>query len=84
MSAFYQKCQEARLSLGFPDFISLWSKKDIGAKVALFADTNRSPDWCIKGSQDQGLYSQHFIFFVTYELAQYARVLHYSRLYFFQ
>jgi hypothetical protein len=28
----------------------------------------------------QGPYSQHFIFFVTYQLAQKARVLHYSGL----
>jgi hypothetical protein len=27
-----------------------------------------------------GLYSQHFLFFVTYELAQQERVLHYSRM----
>ncbi len=30
--------------------------------------------------QPQGLYSQHFIFFVTYEFAQEARALHYTRL----
>ncbi len=28
----------------------------------------------------QGMYSQHFILFVTYELTQRARVLNYSRL----
>ncbi len=28
----------------------------------------------------QGLYSQHFIFFVTYELAQWARLLHKNKL----
>ncbi len=27
-----------------------------------------------------GTYSKHFIFFMTHERAQYARVLHYSRL----
>ncbi len=27
-----------------------------------------------------GLYSQHFIFLVTYKWAQYARVLHYIKL----
>jgi hypothetical protein len=27
-----------------------------------------------------GLYSQHFIFFITYEWAQYVRVSHYTRL----
>jgi len=30
--------------------------------------------------RDQGPYSQHFIFSVTYESAQLVRVLHYTRL----
>ncbi len=34
----------------------------------------------LKGFMEQGPYSQHFFFFVTYELGQWARVFHYIRL----
>ncbi len=33
-----------------------------------------------RADMDQGPYSQHFIFFVTYESSQYVRVLHYITL----
>jgi hypothetical protein len=46
--------------------------------------TEKAGPFCTENKRSNikklGPYSQHFIFFVTYELKQYSRMLHYTRL----
>jgi len=60
-----------------PMIVTIFSTRDFNENI--FSSTN-CLSFTVTKMENQGPYSQHFIFFVNYEWTQQARVLHFARM----